>query len=188
MRSDISKGEYINGLKCERSGKKTEDMDQDELIAFVGMLDAHITQMKDERVVHPPVIVKNDSVLIPKNEWLKRRDLFRQRQCNSFDVLWDEHERQTEGLLRMQQAIVDGPPVVLKTIEDEDVVQQRVTLDKAIELLEICSKELFFHDYGDVELEGRVDAFLKECRGEPECDANCTECKNCPPSLKPQAD
>jgi len=102
--STVNKGEYEDGLMCERSGKNTESMERCELIAFIGMLDGLATD----------------------------------RQHG---------------------------------------------LDKAIELLEACTEDLFIEGC-DKQLEDAVDKFLSE---NSKCSTNCTECKNCPTSLKEQA-
>ena len=58
-------------------------------------------------------------------------------------------------------------------------------LDKAIELLTECSNTLM--NDADVALEKAIYDFLDECGG-IDCELNCSECKNCPTSLKPQVD
>lgn len=60
-------------------------------------------------------------------------------------------------------------------------------LDKAIKLLTKCSTASFMNN-GDPALEKSIDDFLNECSGGTDCELNCEECKNCPTSLKPQAD
>jgi len=70
----------------------------------------------------------------------------------------------TERLANMTDAAIN-PPVVLKT--DADVIEQRKQFNKAIELLEACSEELFMisgrHDIGRI-LEKTIDEFLKEVK------------------------
>lgn len=41
---DIS-DDHARGLKCEWRGVKTNEMDTTELVAFIGMLDAHATNL-----------------------------------------------------------------------------------------------------------------------------------------------
>jgi hypothetical protein len=99
--------------------------------------------------------VKNDSVLIPKEKWLEANCLQNEPQIACFDKLWKVHEQQTRILLRMQQVIIDGPPVVMKEFTPEE----RMRLDKAIELLEACSEDLFITGENKA-LETQVDSFL----------------------------
>lgn len=66
----------------------------------------------------------------------------------------------TERLTKMTDSAINRP-VVLKTLEDADVVEQRKQFNKAIELLEACSDDLMFSG-NNTGLERQVDEFLKE--------------------------
>lgn len=65
---------------------------------------------------------------------------------------------------------------------------QTEKLQKATELLKECSKELFIN--GDnVALEEEIDTFMIEEMGENLlCANNCSNCEQCPSTLKIQAD
>ena len=69
----------------------------------------------------------------------------------------------TEQLTKMTDSAINRP-VVLKTMEDADVIEQRQHFNKAIELLEACSEDLFLGFGDDAELEHRVDEFIKEVK------------------------
>jgi len=172
-----SRGQWIQSVNAERCLKATEDAAE------------YFVALKPEEPLTATEGLKrnedgfkrlaNDSVLISKDEWLKRNNLFNQHQCNSFDELWIEYELQIKRLIRMQDSISKGSPIVMK----EFTSPQQAQFDKAIELLEACSEDLFIEECDQL-LEEAVDKFLSE---NGKCTANCTECKNCPTSLHEQA-
>ena len=105
--------------------------------------------------------MSNNSVLISKEKWLQQND-FNQIPPIEFICLWKEYERQTLTLMGMAESAINRP-VVLKTMEDADVIEQRQQYNRAIELLEACSEHLFMIP-GDYLLEDHVDTFLKEVK------------------------
>jgi hypothetical protein len=104
----------------------------------------------------------SDSVLISKDEWFRAAGLVPDNYYGAFNALWSEYEQQTKMLLRMQESLIERP-IVLKTMEDADVIEQRQQLNTAIELLEACSEDLFISG-DDAELETRVDEFIKSVK------------------------
>ena len=126
--------------------------------------------------------MSNDSVLISKEEWLKRHDLNRQHHSHSFDILWDEYEHQVERMLQFTSAVIASPVEaeqiikLLNTplhaintaspilIHKSNIATTQDQFNKAIELLEACSEDLFLGFGDDIELEHHVDEFLKEVK------------------------
>lgn len=69
-----------------------------------------------------------------------------------------------------------------------NMTDQTQKLQKAIELLKACSQELFING-SNIALETEVDEFLIEKMGEkPLCVSGCSNCEQCPSTLRTQAE
>ena len=122
---------------------------------------------------------------------------------DAFGISWNDYEEQTKMLLRMNESILNldlvHPPMI---VDPKDGSIRPVGMDKAIELLEACSEDLFITNE-DKALEAQVDSFLKEhskdnghyigldrakkCKS-PDCNYECIECDGAPLTLKNQVD
>lgn len=87
-------------------------------------------------------------------------ELFRSQFFRPLAKHADQQYMMLKRLSDMRDAAIN-PPIVLKTMEDADVIEQRKQFDRAIELLEACSEDLFISG-DDKELETQIDVFLKE--------------------------
>ena len=68
-----------------------------------------------------------------------------------------------------------------------NMTNQTERMQKALELLKQCSEELFFNGK-DIGLETEIDEFLMEMGEKILCVNECSNCEQCPSTLRTQAD
>jgi len=100
----------------------------------------------------------NKPALSPYGRWLSHKNLLDAPIDKKLYELWAEFEQQCQLISTMQQNAIDKP-IIMKEFTSPEQQQ----FNRAIELLEACSEDLFIADC-DQALEAQVDEFIKEVK------------------------